>query len=164
MLNLKPVFKGSDSKDQIRKIIDIVGFPNNGDLIGRKFQSGVTRLLRSLSGVVAKSWGSVLPEATVEAIDLIRRLLMFAPERRATVKHCLAHSYVSRLQSDCAECEVPPEMDWSFDEPVSTADRLRELLLRDGYAFLGQSDAVQSQVAPRRVPRGTSWADMLDDE
>lgn len=162
LLSSKAIFKGKNSNDQIRQIVNVIGSPPKEDLEGRSFHTGIPKLLRSLSTVHAKSWLTVLPGASGESINVIDRLLKFSPEKRITAKECLRQPYFSRLYRTWHEGGPPLEMDWSFDEPVSTPARLRELLCGEGCAFVGKLDSPESLL--KSLPPGASWADFVDDE
>lgn len=55
-------------------------------------------------------------------------MLIFNPEKRPTVKQCLAHPYFEGLHNEAAEpiCEMP--FDWSFDNFEPTKEILQKMV------------------------------------
>jgi len=136
----KPIFKGSNSSDQIHRIIKVIGFPQSGDLAGRKLMSGASRVLNTLSDEEGQPWQDVLPTANLEVICMISCLLRFSPEKRLTAKECLHQTYFSKLHRPSLESPAQSGMDWSFDAFANTEGRLREMLSGEGCAFVSQRE------------------------
>jgi len=162
IINLKPLFKGSNSNDQVRQIINIMGFPAHEDLAARTLHTAARKFLRSLRSAPGHSWQSMVPSATSEGLDMISQLLQFFPEKRITAKECLHHGYFSKLYRAAHEDCTPSEMDWSFDEPASTEGRLRELFSGSGCAIAERPE--NPMLSPQPLLRGTLWTDIADDD
>jgi serine/threonine protein kinase len=159
LLTSKPLFKGSNSSDQVRQIINIVGYPLHEDLYGRTYHSGVARLLRQLTHVQGKPWQDAVPGASCDALATIAGLLKFNSEKRITSNECLRQSYFVKLYRPSHEDHDPSEMDWSFDMPGCTRASLRDSLCAAGCAFV-ELDPFGSLPS---LPPGISWADIEDD-
>lgn len=140
VITTKPIFKGSNSSDQIHQIFKVIGFPHSAELEGRKLISGASRILNSLSDTQARPWQDVLPSASLEAICMISCLLRFSPEKRITARDCLHQVYFSKLHSPSSDNFAQAGMDWSFDELANTEDRLRSMLRGEGCAFVSQCE------------------------
>jgi len=65
-------------------------------------------MLESIPPVPKKTLNDMFPSASVEALDLLRRLLQFSPSKRISAESSLSHPYVSQFHN--------PE-----DEPRPTA-------------------------------------------
>jgi len=142
VITSKPIFKGSNSRDQIHRIIKVIGFPHSADLEGRKLTSGAICFLHSLSHAQAQPWQDALPSASLEAICMISCLLRFSPEKRITSSECLRQIYFSKLHNPSLENCAQAGMDWSFDELANTEGCLRDMLCGEGCAFVSQQEPV----------------------
>jgi len=66
----------------------------------------------------------VFPKASLQAVDLLSKILTFNPDKRYTVEQCLAHPYFESLHNPEEEpvCEQP--FDWNWDNFEPTKDIL----------------------------------------
>jgi len=100
MLLGKPLFPGDSTFDQIEKIIRVIQQPSQADIdiIGSQYaQTVVERAHRKQR---SRSIEESMPAgAPVDGIDLIKKLLVFNPEKRPAAENCLKHSYVARFNS-----------------------------------------------------------------
>jgi len=126
MLQGNPIFPGSSTINQIEKIVELSGMPPeetiksispfaptmmqslNGDKRGATAQ-GSERGVAALSkrdlggGNSGAAWRAKLPNASDEAIDLLQKLLSFAPEQRMSAAEALKHPYVAQFHDPAAE-------------------------------------------------------------
>ena len=86
----KPLFPGQYEMDQLTKIFDIVGTPNERDWPER---AAVTR--NNFRECSPRSWSDVVPEIDPHAKDLLQKMLCFSPNRRITAHEALDHPYFS---------------------------------------------------------------------
>lgn len=68
---------------------------------------------------------SLFPNAGPAALDFLRQLLQFAPEKRLTVEQALEHPYLALLHdpSDEPVCDTP--FDFSFEANPLTKEALK---------------------------------------
>ncbi|KAJ3575636.1 hypothetical protein NP233_g959 [Leucocoprinus birnbaumii] len=109
LVNLKPLFPGSDHRDQINRICEIMGdpandyFDGNHNLIGGGSWSKGVQLAAERCGL---RFGPTSPrdlhslfERTVPVllIHCIRDLLKYDPDKRLTSRQCLEHPYLLEI-------------------------------------------------------------------
>jgi serine/threonine protein kinase len=93
MINGRPVFPGTSTINQIERIIEVINLPSKADIDA--IQSVYTAtMLESLPPMNYKLLGDVFPQASSEAIDLIRSCFHFNPNKRPSAEELLK---VSRL-------------------------------------------------------------------
>ncbi|PPQ63781.1 hypothetical protein CVT24_004323 [Panaeolus cyanescens] len=106
LVNLRPLFPGSDQVDQVARICEILGDPSdaygvdsNGSIIG----GGPWKRGIDLASAVGFRFPKVEPkdfyalfERTVprSLVDCIRDLLRYDPNKRLTTRQCLEHPYL----------------------------------------------------------------------
>ena len=73
-------------------------------------------MLDSLPPTRAKSFHSFFPSATDDALDLIRSLMQFNPEKRITIEEALAHRYMSQFHNPADEPSCPRTIRISIDD------------------------------------------------
>jgi serine/threonine protein kinase len=110
----KPLFPGKDYRDQLHKIISVVGTPPDEDLVGVGTQNALS-YLQSLERKPRIDFSLLFPSAPPEAIDLLSRMLQFAPGKRISVADALKHPYLSEFLDPNDERIVPPPMTIDFD-------------------------------------------------
>ncbi|MBA0821222.1 hypothetical protein Goarm_018092 [Gossypium armourianum] len=102
MLAKQPLFKGTSEIDQLRKIFDTLGTPNEkiwagfSELPGSKANYSKQRynLLRKRFPVASFTGSAVLSDA---GFDLLNRLLTYDPEKRITADDALKHDWFCEL-------------------------------------------------------------------
>lgn len=78
---------------QLDKIIEVIGFPPEEDLgfvSDAKTLAYLHKLPRPANPTL---WEELAPKASPHAIDLLRRMLQFSPDKRITVKDAIRHPY-----------------------------------------------------------------------
>jgi len=92
LLVRRPLFKGTDPRNQLEQIMRVLGRPSDDDLEAI-MNEGAVNYIESLPPSV-ESLEEKLPNATPPALELIRRLLTFNPAKRITAEEALSHRYV----------------------------------------------------------------------
>jgi hypothetical protein len=99
MINGRPVFPGTSTINQIERIIEVINLPSKADIDA--IQSVYTAtMLESLPPMNYKLLGDVFPQASSEAIDLIRSCFHFNPNKRPSAEELLKVSS-GRLPVGC---------------------------------------------------------------
>jgi len=119
--NNKPVFQGKDRINQLDVILDIIGTPSDEDVtkIGSVAAQRYLRKKPRSKGEEFKNYFHVpitkLPLCDA-AVDLLRRMLTFNPEKRITVAEAINHPYLQDLHepADIQACN-PPKFEFRED-------------------------------------------------
>ncbi|KAL1090021.1 hypothetical protein V6Z11_D07G060200 [Gossypium hirsutum] len=133
MLAKQPLFKGTSEIDQLRKIFDTLGTPNEkiwagfSELPGSKANYSKQRynLLRKKFPVASFTGSAVLSDA---GFDLLNRLLTYDPEKRITADDALKHDWFRELPLPKSKEFLPtfrPKLQWGknpFYTVVGLAD------------------------------------------
>jgi mitogen-activated protein kinase 15 len=107
LMGSKPMFPGSSTINQIDRIMSILGRPTVDDLDA--IQSDFAGQM--LDNIPVHSTTNGLDDmyscADPEAMDLLRKLLTFNPDKRLTVQQALEHPYVGQFHNPAEEiiCE-----------------------------------------------------------
>ena len=102
----KPVFPGTSTLNQLDRIMEITGRPLPEDIEAINSSLAAT-MLESLPPTKPKKLTDMFPTASDEALDLLKNLLQFNPNKRLTAEQSLKHPYVAQFHN--------PE-----DEPICT--------------------------------------------
>ena len=84
IINGKAVFARTSTLDQIKRIISITGMPSH-KAVASVGSDLATKILSSIKVKGRKGFTATFPNASEEAMDLLRRLLVFNPKRRLNV-------------------------------------------------------------------------------
>ena len=102
LLGGKPIFPGSSTMNQLDRVLEVTGRPRRADIdaIGSPFAA---TMLGELPTPKQKSLEHLFPNASPEATDLLRKLLVFNPDKRITAEEALAHPYVAQFHDPATE-------------------------------------------------------------
>ena len=120
LLGGKPMFPGSSTMNQLDRIIEITGTPSPEDIEAIQSPFAAT-MLDSLTPTEPRNLADVFPNATAEALDLLRQSLQFNPEKRITAEQALEHPYVEQFHDLALEpaCEFIIQIAISDDTKLS---------------------------------------------
>lgn len=99
LLGSRPLFQGKDRVNQLDKIVDVVGTPADED-ISSVGSSAAQKYLKKKGFRPQPDWRQRYPKASPEALDLLRRMLVFNPNRRITVLQAMRHPFLEQLHDD----------------------------------------------------------------
>lgn len=137
MISRRPIFPGRDYLDQVKQIVNVLGFPSQDDLnsIGNERAREFINSLPDRRPRV--SWSEKYPNGDRLALDLLDRMLTFNPDRRITVEEALQHQYlVNYYEPDDEPVMTEPfEADMEVDDPGIPRDRLRALVFNEIMEF-----------------------------
>ncbi|KAF8796993.1 Mitogen-activated protein kinase 1 like protein [Argiope bruennichi] len=144
MLSNKPIFPGKHYLDQLNHILNIVGSPSQEDMyciINEKART----YLQSLPRKPKVPWTSLYPNANVQALDLLDKMLTFNSHRRITVEDALSHPYFTEYYDpeDEPVAEEPFKLEMELDDLPK--ERLKELVFEETVAFQQRMQAEQQQ-------------------
>ncbi|KAJ3874580.1 CMGC/MAPK protein kinase [Lentinula edodes] len=127
----KPLFKGKDYVDQLNKILNVLGTPEDAVIkkIGSEKAQAYVRSLPLKRMVPLKK---VIPHADIQALDLLKRMLSFDPDERITVFEALEHPWLASYHdvTDEPECKQPFDA-WRYIETLETMDDFRNALWKE---------------------------------
>ena len=95
-------------------ITNLIGKPDTA-LIDQIEDPDNRTFMRQLPNNRGKDFNELFRGANDQAIDLIKKMLTFDPERRITVDQALAHPYMERLHFEEDEPTGNPVPDFDFD-------------------------------------------------
>jgi len=107
----KPIFPGASTINQIERIIELTGKPSAADIADVDSPYAAT-MLQSLSPSTASDksadqrWAAKFPNAQPDALDLLKKLLVFNPKKRLSAKEALEHPYVAAFHNEAHEREA----------------------------------------------------------
>jgi len=132
MLSGKPIFPGTSTMNQLDRIIEVTGRPSQEDIEAIRSPFAAT-MLESLPPTKPRFLSDMFPQATPEALDLLRRLLKFNPNKRITAEEVLQHPYVSQFHNDAEEPVFPnPPIRIALDDNTKyTVSEYRERLYKE---------------------------------
>ncbi|XP_038411693.1 mitogen-activated protein kinase 15 isoform X2 [Canis lupus familiaris] len=110
MLRGRPLFPGTSTLHQLELILETIPPPSKEDLLalGSSYSASI---LPCLGARPRHTLDTLLPPDTPpEALDLLGRLLVFAPNRRLSAAQALQHPYVQRFHC--------PAREWTLDSAV----------------------------------------------
>jgi len=134
----KPLFPGSSTLNQISRILEITGIPEQEDLVDIHSPLAMT-MFESLNFQVTKRplseifANSGVGDTNKEAIKLIDRMLKFNPSKRISAEEALDHPYISfRLKDPVSEkkCKRKIKIDLDDNSDVFEVDEYRRALLK----------------------------------
>eukprot|EP00002_Diphylleia_rotans_P025553 TRINITY_DN5052_c0_g1_i4.p1 TRINITY_DN5052_c0_g1~~TRINITY_DN5052_c0_g1_i4.p1 ORF type:complete len:378 (-),score=61.92 TRINITY_DN5052_c0_g1_i4:359-1492(-) len=115
LLGGKPMFPGTSTLNQLDKVIEVTGRPTPDDIESIKSPFAVS-MLDSLPPSKPKSISSMFPNASPEACDLLKKLLVFNPSKRLTAEQAINHPYVAQFHNAADEPVCPRTITIPIDD------------------------------------------------
>jgi len=140
----KPVFRGSDSRDQIRLYLKHIGAPEEEDRKfienkhAKKFVDGIAEEMEGENRLSkAERLRKLSPGICKMGLDLLCKLLEFNPEKRITVDEALAHPYFKHVRDPSLEdkCKNVRQFDFSFEECLDSPEKIRKSFIAESESF-----------------------------
>ncbi|TEB36507.1 Pkinase-domain-containing protein [Coprinellus micaceus] len=124
----KPLFKGKDYVDQLNKILDVLGSPE--ERIVRKIGSDKAQAyVRSLPFKKTIPFRRLLPTADSEALDVMSKMLAFDPSDRIDVFQALEHPWLAAYHDEADEPTCLTKFErWRELEKLETIEELKTAL------------------------------------
>lgn len=114
-----PIFPGKHYNDQLNHILNVIGSPSSEDVQFIRNRQ-LRRYLLSLPHKQKLVWGEKYPNASLQVLDLLEKLLKFNPNFRCTTEECLKHPFVEKYSDPDDE----PIMKKPFTYQAETTDNL----------------------------------------
>jgi mitogen-activated protein kinase 1/3/mitogen-activated protein kinase 6 len=147
LLGRKPLFPGKDYVHQLNLIARVAGTPAEHET-GFVSSEKARRYLHALPRFERVDFRTVYPDAAVEAVDLIDKMLAFDPSKRITVAQALAHPYLASLHDESDEPSAECPFFFDFENETLSESRVRDLVYEE---LVGFHDEIRSAEAAARA-------------
>ncbi|XP_074746298.1 mitogen-activated protein kinase 15 isoform X1 [Strix uralensis] len=110
----KPLFPGTSTVNQMEQILRVIPAPSPEDILAVQsdYRASVINHMSSRQRV---TFEEILPSSTpLPALDLLKKLLVFNPNKRLTAEEALQHPYVKRFHCPARE----PSLDYDVILPL----------------------------------------------
>nr|ARR97155.1 p38 mitogen-activated protein kinase [Haliotis discus discus] len=114
MITRRPLFKGSDHIDQLNRILQLTGTPNE-EFIAKMVSGDARRFIRSQPKSKRKNFSEYFHNADPHAVDLLEKTLDLDPDSRISIEQALAHPYLRQFY-DPEDEPLSPPFDSSFED------------------------------------------------
>ena len=124
--------------DQIQKITSILGSPSQSDLdfVTKK---EAREFIMKLPKKKQKDFKNLFPDAKPLALDLLKNMLVFNPNKRFTIEQCIAHPYFEGLHDPGEEPLSDKQFDWGFDDLKLTKENLQKMTFEESLYYHPES-------------------------
>ncbi|KAK6327814.1 hypothetical protein J4Q44_G00034600 [Coregonus suidteri] len=134
MLLGQPLFPGTSTINQIEKIMSAIPHPSPEDVLSIRSEYGASVIQRMLLKPQVPLEDLLQPSVPPDALDLVRRLLVFNPDKRLTAEQALQHLYVSRFHNPAKEPGLDSDVILPVDDDVQLSvvqyrNKLYEMIL-----------------------------------
>ncbi|XP_073319191.1 mitogen-activated protein kinase 15 [Pagrus major] len=134
MLLGKALFPGTSTINQIEKIMSAIPHPSPEDILAIKSEYGSSVIQRMLLKPQVPLEDLLQPSVPPDALDLLRGLLVFNPDKRLTAEQALQHPYVARFHSPAKEPALNYDVVLPVDDDVQLSvvqyrNKLYEMML-----------------------------------
>ncbi|NXJ71278.1 MK15 kinase, partial [Rostratula benghalensis] len=110
----KPLFPGTSTMNQIEQILRVIPAPSPEDILAMQSDYKAS-VINRLSSRQRMTFEQILPPSTpLTALDLLKKLLVFNPDKRLTAEEALQHPYVKRFHCPARE----PSLDYDVILPL----------------------------------------------
>ncbi|XP_068017272.1 LOW QUALITY PROTEIN: mitogen-activated protein kinase 15 [Melanerpes formicivorus] len=130
----KPLFPGTSTVNQIEMIFRVIPAPSPEDILAMQSDYKAS-IINQWSRRQRVTFEELLPSSTpLPALDLLKKLLVFSPEKRLTAEEALQHPYVRRFHCPAREPSLGYEVTLPLgdDSQLSVAEyrnKLYEMIL-----------------------------------
>lgn len=127
MLLGKALFPGSSTINQIEKIMSAIPHPTPDDVLSIKSEYGFSVIQRMLLKPQVPLEDLLKPSVPPDALDLLKGLLVFNPDKRLTAEQALEHPYVAKFHNPARE----PALNYDIVLPVDDDVKLSVVQYRN---------------------------------
>ena len=126
----RPLFKGDDYIHQLFLITELIGTPTEED-IDFVTSERAKKFIRGVTHNTNLTLEKILPSANPDAVDLLKQMLTFNPNKRITVDQALNHPYLAEVAGSDETITCPSPFNFCDDEQNLDAEDLRELVWKE---------------------------------
>ena len=139
MLCGKPIFAGTSTLNQVEKIVEAIGKPNDAEVASQK-SPFAEKMIDSLNVPPGdpRGWAAVCPGSSSEQLELLEKMMQFDPTKRLTAEEGLPHNLFVQFY-DPENIPRAPRQVWIHlddNQKQSTSmyrDRLYEEITKRGF-------------------------------
>lgn len=102
VLTEQVLFPGKSSLNQMELVIEFLGWPKDSDLFAMDIAYD-NNVIEALSKKKSRSVSDYFKGCDAEAVDLVRKLLTYHPEKRISVDEALQHPYFAQFHNPLNE-------------------------------------------------------------
>jgi mitogen-activated protein kinase 1/3 len=137
LIRRKPLFPGKDYKDQIKKIVSVLGTPSGEELHWLPKDGVGRRFLTKCPPATKVGWDQVVPGASTAAVEVVEALLRFDPTARCNVLDARRLRYFELLfvEADIENDMRLDKVDWSFDDFEPSRALLQKYIYQECASF-----------------------------
>jgi serine/threonine protein kinase len=135
LLGRKPLFPGDDYIHQLQIICDKLGTPQEEELHFVTSEKA-RRFMKNQPVRPGVPFDKLFPAARPEAIDLLKKMLVFDPSKRISVEDALAHPYLDSLHNVEDEPAADCSFSFEFEKQELNKRRLQELIFEYAALFI----------------------------
>ncbi|XP_059206769.1 mitogen-activated protein kinase 15 isoform X2 [Centropristis striata] len=134
MLLGKALFPGTSTINQIEKIMSAIPHPSPEDILAIKSEYGSSVIQRMLLKPQVPLEDLLQSSVPPDALELLRGLLVFNPDKRLTAEQALQHPYVARFHNPAKEPALNYDVVLPVDDDVQLSvvqyrNKLYEMIL-----------------------------------
>ncbi|XP_037548895.1 mitogen-activated protein kinase 15 [Nematolebias whitei] len=118
MLLGKALFPGLSTINQIEKIMSAIPHPSPEDILAIRSEYGSSVIQRMLLKPQVPLEDLFQPSVPPDALDLLKGLLVFNPDKRLTAEQALQHPYVARFHNPAKEPALSSDLVLPVDDDV----------------------------------------------
>eukprot|EP01029_Cantina_marsupialis_P008047 TRINITY_DN1926_c0_g2_i3.p1 TRINITY_DN1926_c0_g2~~TRINITY_DN1926_c0_g2_i3.p1 ORF type:complete len:452 (+),score=127.31 TRINITY_DN1926_c0_g2_i3:39-1394(+) len=145
----KVIRKLHDPTSQLRKIFNILGNPGSDEL-SHVSNPTIRSALSQLGHMPTKPFEHILPFAAPEALDLLKRMLRFAPSDRISIDDALEHPYLRPIRNRVMEATSEFPLHFDFESERLSQAQLRAMIVDELVAISAYgSDRTRRHMAKR---------------
>lgn len=139
MLIGKVLFKGGDYIDQLQKIFEVLGTPQDPALM-QLCSSRVLKYLRTWPKRSKAPFNQIFPRAEEDGLDLLDKMLIFDAKLRVTASAALAHPFLAAYHFEDDEPNHSQLFDFAFEE-AKTIEDIKNLIVKEVNDFHAPNQA-----------------------
>ena len=147
LLLRKPLLPGTDASHQIEIIFNLLGTPSDSDIESIPNPRSKDKVMR-MNKRSGKPFESLFKECNPLALDLLKKMLDFNPDRRITVEDALDHPYLTTLHFPDDEPLTDPVslFDFEYERQLLTMRDLKDLMYEEILLYHFQSKRQEYEV------------------
>ncbi|XP_019409296.1 PREDICTED: mitogen-activated protein kinase 15 isoform X2 [Crocodylus porosus] len=161
MLLGKPLFPGTSTVNQIEKILSVIPAPSPEDILAMQsdYRASVINRICSRQRV---TFEELLPSSTPPlALDLLKKLLVFNPDKRLTAEEALQHPYVKRFHCPAKEPSLDYDVILPLDDDIQLSvaeyrNKLYEIILEKKVNSRQKTQVQRENNRPSQSKSGSS--------
>ena len=156
LIRRRPLMPASNEQEQMMMITELVGKPSEA-LIDQVEDNDNRAFMRTLPARTGKDFNELFRGANEEAIDLLKKMLVFDPARRITINEALQHPYMSRLHMEEDELTGEPVSNYDFDFELFSLKipEFKELLYEEIKLYQSDEDRADYEQKKTENPDGS---------